>query len=201
MLRHGPCPPVRREAAKATVTVLAPLVVGFTLSACLVWGLVAQAGHALGIAASTTETALVLTLVVVLAVLEVVPYHVRRSVCARQTPKALVGRLHPALGGLLWGLDAGTVVSTYRASMASWAALLLCAGWGGVWTGLLYAAGFCVPLAAYSLAWAVPHAPAWLLAEADTGSLVTAILGRVRATQWVAAVVAVAGAGLVTVAA
>ena len=191
---------MRRETAvRGTLVVLVPLVLGFALSAALVWGLVASAGHALGVGSSTAGTAAVVAVLLVLAALEVAPFHVRRSVCARQTPKALVGRLHPSLGGLLWGLDTGTVVSTYRASMASWAALVVCAGWGGPWTGLLYAVGFCGPLTAYVLAWAVPRSPSWLLAEADTGPLVTVILGRVQATRWLAAGVTVLGAGLVAV--
>jgi hypothetical protein len=71
----------------------------------------------------------------------------------RQTPQRLVGRFHPALGGFIWGLDTGSVVSTFRASGASWAGVVLVlAGWGPWWSGLAYALAFCLPLTAVVLA-------------------------------------------------
>ena len=76
----------------------------------------------------------------------------------RQTPKQLFHRFGPSAGALLWGLDTGLVVTTFRVTSLSWAALALAAlGLVPWWSGLLYAIGFTVPAAALVLA--VPAHP------------------------------------------
>lgn len=48
---------------------------------------------------------------------------------------------------VLWGVDLGTAISTYRVTAATWGALtLIFWGWCSPWIGLCYAAGFTVPL-------------------------------------------------------
>ena len=94
----------------------------------------------------------------------------------RQTPKEFVyaGRLDPRLGTLLWGLDTGTAVSTFRVSAATW--VLLAAAIANVapfWVGGAYAAGFLLPLA---VALVVP------LSESQTSRLLAAL----RRELWVA---------------
>lgn len=65
----------------------------------------------------------------------------------RQTPDVLLGRLTPGWAGLVWGLDTGSVVSTYRVSAASWGALAL--AWSGLmpaWVGAVYGCAFVLPV-------------------------------------------------------
>jgi len=72
----------------------------------------------------------------------------------RQTPKSLLySRTHPRLAVLLWGLDTGTAVSTFRVSATTWVVFLAAAlGLTPAWTGIAYALGFGLPLVA-ALAW------------------------------------------------
>lgn len=70
----------------------------------------------------------------------------------RQTPKGLEDRHGPVTAALLWGLDAGLVVTTFRVTSLSWAALAVAAlGLVPWWSGLVYALGFVVPLGAMIL--------------------------------------------------
>ncbi|MDQ3151408.1 MAG: hypothetical protein M3R63_06735 [Actinomycetota bacterium] len=53
------------------------------------------------------------------------------------------------IGALLWGLDTGLIVTTYRVSIASWAAVVLTAlHLVPSWVGVIYAVAFSVPLIA-----------------------------------------------------
>ncbi len=71
----------------------------------------------------------------------------RCSLLRRQTPRRLFNNRHFLRGAFLWGVDTGSVFSTYRASAASWAAVaMVAAGWIPLWAGALYAIGFCLPL-------------------------------------------------------
>lgn len=72
------------------------------------------------------------------------------SLCvARQTPKAMANEKSPRwwLTPLFWGMDTGTLMTTYRVSFASWvvlfAALLLVAP---PYAGLVFGAAFGIPL-------------------------------------------------------
>ena len=67
----------------------------------------------------------------------------------RQTPKDLEERYGARAAALLWGLDAGLVVTTYRVTSLSWAALAVTAlGLVPWWSGVVYAVGFTAPVAA-----------------------------------------------------
>jgi hypothetical protein len=74
----------------------------------------------------------------------------RFSVCvARQTPKKL---MHDPdrpwwLTPLLWGVDTGTMMSTYRVSFSSWILLLSALlAVAPAWSGFLFGASFGIPL-------------------------------------------------------
>src|SRR5262245_55669558 len=55
----------------------------------------------------------------------------------RQTPRALMRKYPPRLVALLWGLDTGVAVSTFRVSAATWGALVLAfLGFGTWWMGI-----------------------------------------------------------------
>lgn len=67
---------------------------------------------------------------------------------SRQTPKVL---LHMGqafwVTPLFWGLDTGSIWSTYRVSFCSWLLLLLAIlGLAPEWAGILYGLAFVVPL-------------------------------------------------------
>jgi hypothetical protein len=68
---------------------------------------------------------------------------------SRQTPKQLMHRAnrHQWLIPLLWGVDTGLLVTTYRVSFASWV-LLLSALFvvAPPWAGLAYGVSFAAPL-------------------------------------------------------
>jgi hypothetical protein len=177
-------------------------MLGFTISATLVFGIVALVGNAIQLEDTALGALAIAASLVVLAVIEVSPLRVRRSVCQRQTPKVLVRRFHPSLGGLLWGLDTGAVVTTYRVSMATWAVLLLCAGgWGSAWTGTFYAVGFCVPLAAIVMSPQIPRSAAWLRPAIETPHVVNAIGSRFALVLWTSAAITVLSALAVVVSA
>jgi hypothetical protein len=66
----------------------------------------------------------------------------------RQTPKVLA---HDPqrwwVPPLLWGIDTGLVVTTYRVSFCSWLLLILTiTGFAPGWVGLAYGLGFTIPL-------------------------------------------------------
>jgi hypothetical protein len=93
-----------------------------------------------------------------LALVDAGLFGLRTPMWRRQTPRELFIRFGPSAGALLWGLDTGLVVTTFRVTSLSWAALALTAlGLTPWWTGLLYAAGFTLPAAALVLA--VPARP------------------------------------------
>jgi hypothetical protein len=67
----------------------------------------------------------------------------------RQTPRGLMRQYSPRLVALLWGLDTGLAVTTFRVSAATWGALVLTfLGFGTWWIGIGYGVSFVVPLMA-----------------------------------------------------
>ena len=67
---------------------------------------------------------------------------------SRQTPRRAVYQLGDRAGALIWGLDTGLVVTTFRISAATWAALgLALLNVAPAWTGVAYGLGFVLPLA------------------------------------------------------
>jgi hypothetical protein len=65
----------------------------------------------------------------------------------RQTPRQLMRQYPARLVALLWGLDTGLAVTTFRVSAATWGALFLTfLGFGTWWVGIVYGISFIVPL-------------------------------------------------------
>lgn len=123
------------------------LVAGFQLSAVLVAALGAVAsGQVEQFAGLPLREVMLLVTLGLLAAADAGIGGMRPPMVRRQTPKDRVG-LPAWLRGLIWGLDTGTMVSTFRTSTATWAALtwLLLLG-GPWWVGAAYAAAFCLPL-------------------------------------------------------
>jgi hypothetical protein len=68
----------------------------------------------------------------------------------RQTPRRLMRQYPARLVALLWGLDTGLAVTTFRVSAATWGALFLTfLGFGTWWVGVFYGISFIVPLMAF----------------------------------------------------
>jgi hypothetical protein len=139
-------PPDRRPAAL--------LALGFTVSAVAVHAVLWQLGAwLLGDARSSPRTWLIGAVVLGL-LLALDARRARRPGAIgpswnRQTPKRLVWDYGSARAALLWGLDAGLVVTTYRVTSLSWAALVVAfLGLVPWWSGVAYAAGFAVPILA-----------------------------------------------------
>jgi hypothetical protein len=179
---------------------LPPLLVGFTCSAAMVFAVVYFAGRAFRSAIPFSIDPLLLLPLVVFAAIDLSYPRVRPTLLRRQTPRSLSGRFSYPITGLLWGVDTGTVLSTFRASAASWAALALSfAGWGSWWTGIAYAAGFCLPLAVfvatYPVTGAAEGARGWR--NRPTESLVTTLLGALSYLRLTSAAVAVAAVTVV----
>jgi len=134
------------------------LALGFTVSAFALYAALSSAGsRLLGDLGSTTAGRLVAATSVAM-LLGFDALRARRPgamglSCARQTPKSLEPRYGLSRAALLWGLDAGLVVTTIRVTSLSWAALAVTfLGLVPWWSGLAYALGFTVPVAAMILA-------------------------------------------------
>jgi hypothetical protein len=94
---------------------------------------------------------LVLFVIAPFLVLELVDVGNGRSTCSisrrRQTPKRIAYEHGWRRTAWAWGVDTGSVVSTYRVSAATWAALALTGvGAGFPWLGGVYALAFVGPL-------------------------------------------------------
>lgn len=148
------------------------LALGFALSALGIYAFVSWLGAALPAALRTAPVTWMTAagMLAVLALFDLGAFGLRTPMWRRQTPKELYHRFGPSTGALLWGLDTGLVVTTFRVTSLSWAALALTAlGLLPWWSGLLYAIGFTVPAAALVLAvpahpWTPDHQqePIWL---------------------------------------
>jgi hypothetical protein len=168
--------------------ILVPLAFGFVASSTAVFAAVWLLGNLIGLHGLPWELVAIPALTAC-AVIDLVFPRIRCSLVRRQTPERLQRSGSPRLAGLAWGLDTGSVISTFRASSASWAALLLVAlGVGPAWAGLAYAAGFCIPL----ILVVVGHdrsSPATatrsrtLLPSTETASLVVWLAARGRALR------------------
>lgn len=129
---------------------VAALGAGFGVSALAVYAAVATVGSLLR-GGGRPGTGGLLVAAVVVAVLAVVDTHVlglHAPMWRRQTPRELHFALGPTRGALVWGLDTGLVVTTFRVTSLSWTALTLSfLGLLPWWAGLAYAAGFILPSA------------------------------------------------------
>ncbi|MEV6930714.1 hypothetical protein AB0M46_40360 [Dactylosporangium sp. NPDC051485] len=141
----------------------AALCGGFLFSATLVFGVAAFAGRALGVTLLPQPVRLAAALACFAALLGLDVLALRRkTMCPvtlrRQTPKNLVMRYGETRGALIWGLDTGLGITTFRVSATTWALLAL--GLFGVapwWQGAAYGIGFTAPIAAAILL--VPRRP------------------------------------------
>ena len=176
---------------------LPSVTAGFALASVAVFALVSVCGTLLRSALSIPLGTLLVVVLIASAVCDLVFPRLRPTLLNRQTPRNLTDRFSQRTTGFLWGLDAGTVVSTFRSSAASWAALALTfAGWGPWWTGLAYASAFCVPLGLLI----VSHPPAAADGErgwrrANTEAVVDAVLRGARYVRLASAAAAVAAIG------
>lgn len=204
-LRQAHCPVGAKPRITIRTTMLPPLVFGFALSAVTVFALAHLAGGAVRSTLGPVPTeALLVVALLALAAIEISFPRLRPTLLRRQTPRALPRYFSLPTTGFLWGLDTGTVFSTFRASVASWGALALAvAGWAPWWAGVVYAAAFCVPLtvlvASYPVAGAPGGARGWR--RQSTDSVVVTLLKSLRYFRLVAVAailaavtVAVAGA-------
>jgi hypothetical protein len=139
---------------------LLTLAAGFTVSAVGAYSLVSAVGvGVLGNLSATAVTRLVGAAVLVAFLLvDAGVFGFSTPMCRRQTPRQLYARHGPTAAALMWGLDAGLVVTTFRVTSLSWAGLAVTLlGLVPWWSGLAYAAGFIVPMVIVVLA--VPRAP------------------------------------------
>jgi hypothetical protein len=201
-LRQAQCPVGTKPTLAARLgtlrwKMLPPLTAGFALASVAVFALVSVCGTLLRSAVSIPLGTLLVLLLIASAVCDLVFPRLRPTLLNRQTPRDLTDRFSHRMTGFLWGLDAGTVVSTFRASAASWAALALTfAGWGPWWTGLAYASAFCVPLSLLI----VSHPPAAGDRErggrrASTEAVVDAVLRGARYVRLASAAASIAAIG------
>lgn len=146
-LRQAQCPVGTKPGFTLRAKMLPPLLAGFTLSAVVVFAAASAAGAMLRSYFSVPTYLLVSLVLSLCAVTDLAFPRIRPTLFNRQTPRSLAARFPAPITGLLWGMDTGIVVSTFRASAASWASLILTfAGWGPWWAGAAYAAAFCAPL-------------------------------------------------------
>lgn len=132
------------QARRALPADLALFAAGFLLSSAASFALAAGLGVALSSAlASATRLALLLGVVLVLLTVDIA--RSRRGIACslglrRQTPRHLG---FTPLGPLVWGLDTGLPLTTYRATPLPFIGLACVGlGFGHPWVGLAYAAGF-----------------------------------------------------------
>jgi hypothetical protein len=131
------------------------LSVGFTLSALMVYATLSLVGaRVIGHARIGAGIwLLAAALLAVLLVVDTGAFGLRAPSWRRQTPKRLLYQLGSSRSAFMWGLDAGLVVTTFRVTSLSWAALTVTVlGLVPWWVGIAYALGFTVPLGVMMLA-------------------------------------------------
>lgn len=187
---------------RRVLRVLVPLVVGYMTAAVAVFAVAWFAGSQLRLFLGSNLLLLSVPLLVTLAFSDVMFARVRPPMCRRQTPRSLMNRCDERLVGLLWGLDAGAIFSTYRASAASWGALVLAlSGLVPPWAGLVYGAAFCIPLTV--LLCVRPHHPSsrkhGVPATADVGLLISKLMGLAKSIRRLCAATSLAVAAVLIV--
>jgi hypothetical protein len=193
-LRQAHCP-VRTKPIISTLRtrMLPPLLAGFMLSSSAIFALTSVAGSTIRSTLWFPTDLVVVLALMLCATTDLLFPRLRPTLFNRQTSRKLSRMFSAPFTGLLWGMDAGTVVSTYRTSAASWAALtLVFAGWGPWWTGVVYGAAFSVPLGlligTYPVTGEADGALAWR--AHNTEALVSMFVRRARYLRIAAAVAA-----------
>jgi hypothetical protein len=173
------------------------LSVGFVASASLAFAVAFGVGRAFGVLLVPAAVRLLAAVVLCAGLLTADVAALRaKTLCRigfrRQTPKNLIYRYGPHRGPLLWGLDTGLAVTTFRVSAATWALLALLVlqlvPW---WIGVAFGMGFVasqlvvvvLPRWRHAAADGTPREPHWI----------TTHLMRRRWVGQVAALVALAG--------
>ncbi|MFI6458210.1 hypothetical protein ACIBF6_42515 [Streptosporangium amethystogenes] len=119
------------------------LSIGFVISAVSTYGLVHLIGS--GLRGTGPKIAACVVLLACMAI-DSGKFGLRTPMLRRQTPREHFARFGPAGGALLWGLDTGLVVTTFRVTSLTWAALgVTLFGLVPWWAGLCYALGFVLP--------------------------------------------------------
>jgi hypothetical protein len=195
-LRQAHCPVGTKPTFTLRAKMLGPLVAGFMLSSITVFAIASFAGSLMRSVLNMPTNFLLAAALGVCVAIDLLYPRIRPTLFNRQTPRTISGKFSAPVTGFLWGLDTGTVVSTIRASAASWAALILVlGGWGPWWSGISYAAGFCLPFwlltATYPAAGARASTPRWI--SRSTESLVAPLARAVRYVRYAAAFASVIG--------
>lgn len=124
----------------------------FCVSSLVFFGLLASAGSAVTFSVEhNARLSFFTACVLVFAICDVVVASSMRAYAfgpSRQTSQALLASsVSPSAAAVIWGLDTGFVVTTFRVTMMTWT---LCAGallgltpW---WLGAAYGVGFCASL-------------------------------------------------------
>ncbi|MFI6323377.1 hypothetical protein ACIBG8_38010 [Nonomuraea sp. NPDC050556] len=124
---------------------LLALAIGFAVSAVTMYGLVHLIGS--GLRGTGPRIAACAVLLACMAI-DSGKFGLRTPMLRRQTPRSHFARFGPARGAFLWGLDTGLVVTTFRVTSLTWAALgVTLFGLVPWWAGLFYALGFTLPSA------------------------------------------------------
>ncbi|GAA2827641.1 hypothetical protein [Kribbella solani] len=130
---------------------IATLAVGFLSSALLMTAVVFLLGHVLTTVLGLGQPARAGVAAVLLTACFVVNgdlFRFKPPMLQRQTPQRVFYLFGPVRGALIWGLDTGLMVTTFRISAATWATLgLVALGLLPWWAGAAYAFGFVVPVA------------------------------------------------------
>jgi hypothetical protein len=124
------------------------LALGFTASSVTTYAAASALGTAL-LGEARSSRWVVLAAAGILAMLLVLDSGVlglRTPMWRRQTPKWFMHRFGAGTSAMLWGLDAGLVVTTFRVTSLSWGALTLTLlGLAPWWVGGVYALAFVIP--------------------------------------------------------
>lgn len=130
---------------------VATLAAGFTTSAMLVTAIVYALGAALrsGLHLSLgVRITVACVFLVGFALLDSGKLPLGTPMWRRQTPRRLFYMFGATRGALLWGIDTGLMVTTFRVTSLTWVTLTLAfLGLLPWWAGVAYAAGFVIPAA------------------------------------------------------
>jgi hypothetical protein len=184
------------------------LALGFTISSVTIYAAASALGTALLGDARSSRSAMLAAagILAVLLLLDAGVLGLRTPMWRRQTPKWFMHQFGPGTSALLWGLDAGLVVTTFRVTSLSWGALTVTLlGLAPWWVGAAYALAFVIPELVLDLVVPVRRDPSgttdpepiWLmerLFHLRPALRSVGIIGLLTATAW-ATVMAAASSG------
>lgn len=181
-MRQAQCPVgAKPEHQTLRAQMLPTLVSGFMAASLIVFAVVHYAGarihsQSLGVAAVLASAVLVAC-----GLADLFVPQFRGTLVKRQTPHTIAFSRSAAATGLIWGLDTGSVFSTFRASPSSWGALALAfVGWGPWWIGVGYGVGFVAPLSLLVISYPIDGREGRGLRFRSTDGLVRQLSSSVR---------------------